>query len=375
MRKEKTSGNYGALDSILRTGRLLTDLHANVQKRLPPSWSVEHGTWPVVFSDRLLTVGRPDAWLKIGAPDGTSQTVIVEIKKRLEPRLIPLIVDQLNHYREAQDGLASLVTAQYLSPRTRELLTDQGIGYFDATGNLRLVLDRPAVYIETVGALSDPWPPHSDHKLRSLKGPIAGRVVRALCDLRPPYGVQELAERSGTSLASVSRVCTFLDLEALIVRGKRGLVVDVKWPELIRRWTSDYSFAKTNTPQTFLEPRGLPALLAKLRDTTGPYSVTGSLAAAGVAPIAAPRLAAIYVTDIERVAEDLRLRLADAGANVILAEPFDTVVFDRRTQRDEIYYAAYSQVAADLLTSPGRGPSEGEELIRWMEAHEDAWRA
>jgi hypothetical protein len=81
------------------------------------------------------------------------------------------------------------------------------------------------------------------------------------------------------------------------------------------------------------------------------------------------------VTDIERVAEDLRLRLADAGANVILAEPFDTVVFDRRTQRDEIYYAAYSQVAADLLTSPGRGPSEGEELIRWMEAHEDAWRA
>ena len=61
--------------------------------------------------------------------------------------------------------------------------------------------------------------------------------------------------------------------------------------------------------------------------------------------------------------------------HTVLAEPFDAVAFDRRTQRDGIYYAAFSQVAADLLTSPGRGPSEAEELIRWMERHEDDWRA
>jgi hypothetical protein len=322
-----------------------------------------------------LAVGRPDAWLKVGAPDGTSQIAIVEIETRLEPRFVPIVVDRLRRYREVQGDLAALVAARYLSPRTRELLADHGIGYFDATGNLRLVLEHPAVYIETAGAMSDPWPAHSDAKLRSLKGPIAGRVVRALCDLRPPYGIQELAERSGTSLASVSRVCTFLDLEALIVRGKRGRVVDVKWPELIHRWTADYNFAKANISRTFLEPRGLPALLAKLQDTAEPYSVTGSLAATGVAPIAAPRLATIYVTDIEQAGDDLRLRPADAGANVILAEPFDAVAFDRRVQRDGIYYAAFSQVAADLLTSPGRGPAEGEELIRWMERHEDAWRA
>ena len=39
-----------------------------------------------------------------------------------------------------------------------------------------------------------------------------------------------------------------------------------------------------------------------------------------------------------------------------------------------IRYAALAQVVADLLTSPGRGPSEGEALIDWMKANENAWR-
>ena len=50
-----------------------------------------------------------------------------------------------------------MVVAAYLSRRTRELLTEAQLGYADATGNLRLTLDRPAVYIETQGADADPW--------------------------------------------------------------------------------------------------------------------------------------------------------------------------------------------------------------------------
>lgn len=40
----------------------------------------------------------------------------------------------------------------------------------------------------------------------------------------------------------------------------------------------------------------------------------------------------------------------------------------------EIVVAAPSQVAADLLTSPGRGPQEGEALIERMKGAEDDWR-
>jgi hypothetical protein len=373
MRKQLISGIQPQSGGVIGERRLLADLRTALRSKLPPSWSVESNT-ELTTPNAAEPSMSADAVVTVTAPDGSSEQVIVELKHRLDPKYVPVVVEQLQRFGASQEGTAGLIVAPYLSPRTRWLLAERGLGYADSTGNLRLVLERPAVFIETEGAQSDPERHHHDRPLRSLKGPIAGRVVRALCDFRPPYGVQELAERSGTSLASVSRVCTFLDLEALIVRGKRGLVVDVKWPELIHRWTADYSFAKANTAQTFLEPRGLSALLAKLQDTAEPYSVTGSLAATGVAPIAAPRLATIYVTDIEQAGADLRLRPADAGANVILAEPFDAVAFDRRTQRDGIYYVAFSQVAADLLTSPGRGPSEGEELIRWMERHEDAWR-
>lgn len=103
--------------------------------------------------------------------------------------------------------------------------------------------------------------------------------------------------------------------------------------------------------------------------------VTGSLAAVRHAPVASPRLAAVYVDDPEAAAKALALRPADSGSNVTLVRPLDPVVFARSWVDEGIRYAALSQVAADLLTSPGRGPSEGEELIAWMKKNTDAWRA
>jgi len=199
--------------------------------------------------------------------------------------------------------------------------------------------------------------------------------MRAVCDFRPPYGIRELAARAGASPASVSRVVDLLDREALLTRGKRGEVSALDWPGAIRRWVQDYSLTESNRTETFLEPRGLGVLQRKLAKFGETYAVTGSLPASAVAPVAAPRLASVYVEDMTQAAEELGLRQADAGANVLLVEPFDPVVFDRRWVRDDVAYCALSQVAADLLTSPGRGPAEATGLTSWMEANEDAWRS
>lgn len=80
--------------------------------------------------------------------------------------------------------------------------------------------------------------------------------------------------------------------------------------------------------------------------------------------------------DPAAVAEKLNFRPAETGVNVVLAEPFDQVVFERSTSRDGAQVVAPSQLVADLLTGgPGREPSEGNELLSWMRSHEDAWRA
>jgi Transcriptional regulator, AbiEi antitoxin, Type IV TA system len=233
-------------------------------------------------------------------------------------------------------------------------------------------LDEPFIYIRSQGANSDPW--RENRPVHSLKGPAAGRVVRALCDFRPPYGIRDLSARATIPVASVSRIVQLLEREALVVRGKAGEVVDVHWKELIQRWAEDYTFSGSNRVSSYFDPRGPHNLIDRLEQAAIQYAITGSFAAAQVAPHAPPRLATIYTEKVNDLAREMRLQPVESGMNIVLAQPFDPVVFDRTWTKDGRTYAALSQVAPDLMTGPGRAPSEAEELLRWMGEHEDVWR-
>jgi hypothetical protein len=187
--------------------------------------------------------------------------------------------------------------------------------------------------------------------------------------------VTALVKRSGASTGATYRVLDFLEQEALLTRGTRGVVEQVRWRRLLERWSEDYGFQRDNTVSRYLQPRGLPAVLTGLVATPGfTYAVTGSLAATRWASYADPRLATVYVDDVPAAAEQLGLREVDSGANVLLAAPASAVVFDRSSDVDGVKYAAPSQVAVDLLTGPGRSPAEGQALLDWMESNEPAWR-
>lgn len=308
--------------------------------------------------------------MSLRAPDGTTARLAVLGRRKLEPK------DVMALRVASKDALrGTLVTAPFLSPRTRQLLTEAGANYADASGNVRLAVDRPGIFVEREGAQKDPEPGRGPRPLASLKGPAAARVVRALCDFRPPYGVRRLAEIAETAPASASRVVGLLEREALIERGPQDEIREVDWAGLLQRWIQDYQFLSSNNVTTFLDPRGLPSFPTKLRNVKTRAVVTGSLAAVRRAPVASPRLAAVYVDDPEAAAKALALRPAESGGNVALVRPLDPVAFARSWVDEGIRYAALSQVAADLLTSPGRGPSEGEELIAWMKKNTDAWRA
>ncbi len=146
------------------------------------------------------------------------------------------------------------------------------------------------------------------------------------------------------------------------------------WEKLLRRWSSDAPISTRGRSASFLDPRGLAALTGRVSVLGERYAATGSLAAAKIAPIAPARLATLYVSALDDAANELSLRPVDAGANVILIEPEDTYVFARTVDCNGLRCSAPSQVAADLLTSSGRGPAEGEELLRWMKENEGAWR-
>jgi hypothetical protein len=267
-----------------------------------------------------------------------------------------------------------MVMAPFLSQGARRVLRERGACWADAAGNFRVVLDRPALFIELEGAAKNPFR-RSDVPLKSLKGPGAAAAVRALCDYRPPYSLRQLGLQTGLASAGLFRVVDLLLRESLVKKAsRRGQIVAVDWAGVLTRWCEDYSLIGSNRVLSAVEPRGTDALLNKLRRMDGEYALTASAVALRVAPVAPSRLIVVYTETPEAMAADLGVTPTDAGANVLLLEPFSPVLMQRTETRDGLRCAALSQVAADLLTSPGRGPAEGEALIGWMRENEDAWR-
>jgi hypothetical protein len=210
--------------------------------------------------------------------------------------------------------------------------------------------------------------------LPGIKGAKAASVIRALIDYHPPIGIRCLAELSGVDASYSSRLARSLERKALLARDTAGRIEDYDWIEMLREWSEVYSVMKSNSAQTYIAPRGIDSVLATLASIETDYAITGSFAAANVAPAAPARLLMVYTKNAMVLADSLGITATDAGANVALIEPSGDFAFARSIARNDLTYAALSQVAADLLSGPGRGPTEAEALIEWMSANEETWR-
>lgn len=350
------------MDNSAVSCNILPGAIRSLELRLPQGWTLVR-----------RAEGHTDGILELVAPDGRAVQCEVVARRRLEPRDVEQLVRRMGEAQEQPRPGKVLMVTPFVTPRTQELLTQADLWFLDLTGNCRIVSDSPGLFISTTGHGENPWP--EERRLHSLKGAVAGRIVRALCEGLPPLGVRELAARTGADVGYVSRLLEFLDREALIVRKPRGAITEVRWKALIHRWAADYSPFLKGRAFTYLEPRGLQALVNKLKDLSSRYAVTGSMAASWMAPVAPPRLMACYVDDPELIARDLHLRPAEAGINVMLLLPFDLVVYHRTWSHQEVVAASPCQVAADLLRSPGRGPEEAVALLDSMEEEEHVWRA
>jgi hypothetical protein len=342
-------------NTTIRENRLLTRALAALCSRLPPGWSA------TPIPEPYAAERRPDLLVQLRAPDGAEIALPVAVRLSLSPKLAVELARSLPQ----DDGAPLLAIAPWISPATRDRLKEAGVLYLDPTGNARLVLARPGLYVETTGADRDPEP---ERRIASLKGEKAAQLVRALSRSALPVGVRALAREAGTTPGYTSKVFTMLDAEATITR-EAGRVTTVDLARLLQLWAEDAPLAARARATMWIDPRGLTGLVGRLKQSTTGYAITGSLAAARVAPVAASRLASIYVDDADAFANAHGLRRADAGANVVLLEPEEGGVYDGAWTDDGLRYAALPQVAADLYASPGRGPAEADALCAWMNAH------
>lgn len=349
---------------------LLASVVAVLRERLPSGWTIEVTTQPQGARD------VPDAAIELSDPEGRKATLLLEERRIVEGRDVQSIREQLTRIAQMVPNGHGVVAARYLSEPVRDRIRAAGLSYVDATGNVRVEISSPGLFMSDRGADNDPWRGKGRPR-GTLKGEPAAKVVRALVDLPGLWNIRALVDAAEASTGATYRVIEFLESEGLAVRDSKGRVSLTNWVDVLRRWSRDYEFGRTNPVTRWIAPRGLGHLMGVIGadESDTRYSVTGSIAAKRWAPYAPARLAMIYVDSAEAAAEAWDLRRADAGANVLLAEAKFDVVF-ARTQRDDagVVLAAPSQVAVDLMTGPGRNPSESEELLEWMGRNEQSWR-
>lgn len=363
------------MDRAIQETEIMDAVVTHLREQLPRGWRCSALPERSGGSD-----WSPDAWLELGAGEVRCR-LAVEVKARVRPNDLEAWVIRgqwgrgVGRSSEWPGGVSSarMFVTRFLTPRAREVLTQAGWNYADTTGNVRIAVERPLVFVLLQGLSRDPDP--EDQPLRALRGRTASRVVRALLDLAPPYGVRELAGRARVSAAMVSRVVTLLANDAIATRSESGGVMGVEWRALLRRWSEDYAFARSNHVAAYLDLRGRSAVLQGLRQTNIRYAITGAFAAEQMRTVAASPRLALYTDQPAQLAEELGLVAQKSPATVLLAAPYDPVVFERTRMIEGLCFAAPSQVVVDLMTGSDREPQLAESVMQWMEENVNVWRA
>jgi len=336
------------------TRRVFTATVESLDSLAPSGWQVE--------IERRSDDGGT---VRIDSPDDVSGELRVIVRRDLTPRDVVAFPEPTE---------PTIVAAEWLSPRTRELLADIGYGYVDLTGNIGVDVNRPGIVFRTDGAQRDPSPKPVPRL--NIRGPRAWALLRTLAEVQPPYGVSDLARAVNSDPGYVSRLLAALAEELLVSRVARGPVEHVEWEAMLRQITSSYALLDANETTSWVASGGAGQFIEDLAASNAKaWAVTGSFAASRLVSVAAPEIAVVYADDPERIASLTRLRQVKNGGNVVIAQPYDQIVFERTWTQDNVTYASVAQIAVDCLTGPGRMPAEGEALLGWMQRKAPRWQA
>lgn len=298
---------------------------------------------------------------------GRGHTLACEVKVNGQPRYVRTALLQLRSYVA---GLGHDVTpvliAPFLSSVAQDLCREQGVGFLDLEGNVRLAFD--AVFIERAVASK---PAVERRELKSLFKPKSAQVLTVM--LRDParsWRVAELAEAADVSLGHVSNVRSGLLDHEWGQLSRQGLFLSAP-DRLLDAWREVYEppagrrlgFYTTLHGGAFEEAarRILRAGSDKGRAIFASFS-----AAHWLAPFARTGTQFFYADErgLERLQTALGLSSPAKGENVVVTVPEDEGVF-----RDAVE-PALGAVSSDLvrtyldLSAAGERGREAAEHLR-----------
>jgi len=292
--------------------------------------------------------------------------LLLDVKSHAQLRDARQAVDYLKRYAQNVGAPAyPIFASQYLSPSIRNFCTTNEIGYFDFSGNCRLVFDQ--VYIEREVPLSET---PERKRLKSLFSLKSSRVMRRL--LHEPgrlWKVQSLALEANVSAATVSLMKDKLIGEEYAARQEEGFVI-TKPEELLLDWAKNYSYKEHKHLECFGHGN-----LEDLEGHFGDYCRKNSVNYAFTMFSGAKRIApftrgiqrgyAYTASDlnIKELAEALGLKPVDSGGNFRLMIPSDDDVLWQKQKVDDDFVVSDIQLYLDLSSHRGRGEENAEYLL------------
>ena len=348
-------------------------------------------------SDSYLDDRRPSSVVdfKVVVKTGAAKSLILllETMKSAPPRIVRDCISRLQDTAGKTSKIYSIICAPFLSPASRELCRDNGMGYMDLSGNSYLKFDN--VFIKTSGY---PNPNPNTRPLKALWSDKSTRVLRVLlCDPGREWYVKDLSEEAGVSLGQTSNVKRFLlDYDyALEVPGGRKNRFRLDTPEkLLKDWAEAYSYTRNNSyPYYTLENiHTIEEKLATFCDNCGmEYAFTLTSADVRLTQfIRGSEQAFIYIekplepaasySDLDEAAiagtiqngpkEDdsgctlpFDLKEVDSGANVTVLIPYDKGVFYGSRKVQGVNIVSDIQLYLDLNSFKQRGKDTAEFLL------------
>ena len=297
--------------------------------------SVEHGR----KIDHEFSV---DGLIALSCPGG-SYVLVVEVKSNGAPRFVRMGVYQLESCvaRLRRSGELNggrrhipMLVSTYLSPESRAICADHDVAYLDLAGNARLAFDT--VYIER--AVADK-PRSETRALRSIFTPKAAAILRVLLsDPGRAWRVADLATQANASFGHVSNVRKAL-LAREWIEVRDGGAVLIRPDALLQTWRENYRRPPGQSIAGYTHLHG-KQLDERLRGKLNPYPerprAICSLhsAAQWLAPFSRSGTHTFYADEsgAEVLKEELELKPAAKGTNVVVRIPSDQSLFDDATE-------------------------------------------
>jgi hypothetical protein len=302
-------------------------------------------------------------------------TILVEAKRTVYPQDARVVLWQFWERRHRKDRLISddstiqMLIAESISPAVKELLREEGIGYFDTGGSLFLPAPGAYFYI-------DKAPPKAEAK--AIGSAFAGRraqvVHTLLMQANEWFTGKALAEQALVSPATVSQVLRELGLFGWLDSRGQGPNKERRLSApaaALEAWAKRLAVSRPPVPHLYFVPTvNTDALLKRLDETCTEHNVQYAVSYEAAAQRYAPYISSISQVRARLLAgpsadaaiSALGARAVSEGANLVIVEAKSAgdLLFAERVGNN--WLASPVQVYLDLLNGQGRAKEMAAHL-------------